>query len=174
MSAIFQLLMHPHCKKGYRFSRPQPGCHLPNSPWPGIIKIFLTRRAWLVTSRMWTGKSLTFFNSAPTSTLQCCQPAESSAAELKRGRVKRWEAGKIRCRIWTRFSKNGLNFWTGLWPLRFPYELLKNWNFDRYWHWCGFKILSSLIKWGKKCLYLQRDQSFFSTAEFIGQSGRII
>ncbi len=20
-----------HCKKGYRFSRPQPGCHLPNS-----------------------------------------------------------------------------------------------------------------------------------------------
>ncbi len=26
-----------HCTKGYRFSRPQPGCHLPNSPWPGII-----------------------------------------------------------------------------------------------------------------------------------------
>ncbi len=26
-------------KKGYRFYRPmQPGCHLPNSPWPGIIK----------------------------------------------------------------------------------------------------------------------------------------
>jgi hypothetical protein len=25
-------------KKGYRFSRPQPGCHQPNSPWPGIIK----------------------------------------------------------------------------------------------------------------------------------------
>ncbi len=24
-------------KKGYRFSRPQSGCHLPNSPWPGII-----------------------------------------------------------------------------------------------------------------------------------------
>jgi Rieske Fe-S protein len=24
-------------KKGYGFSRPQPGCHLPNSPWPGII-----------------------------------------------------------------------------------------------------------------------------------------
>jgi hypothetical protein len=20
-----------HCKKGWRFSRPQPGCHLPNS-----------------------------------------------------------------------------------------------------------------------------------------------
>jgi hypothetical protein len=45
MSAIFQLLMHPHCKKGYRFSRPQPGCHLPNSPWPEIIKIFLARES---------------------------------------------------------------------------------------------------------------------------------
>jgi hypothetical protein len=26
-----------HCKKGYRFSRPQSGCHLPNSLRPGII-----------------------------------------------------------------------------------------------------------------------------------------
>jgi hypothetical protein len=26
-------------KKGERFSRPQSGCHLPNSPWPGIISI---------------------------------------------------------------------------------------------------------------------------------------
>ncbi len=24
-------------KKGYSFSHPQPGCHQPNSPWPGII-----------------------------------------------------------------------------------------------------------------------------------------
>ncbi len=34
-----------HCKKGYRqrFSRPQPGCHLPNSPQPEIIKLFLVR-----------------------------------------------------------------------------------------------------------------------------------
>ena len=23
--------------KGFAISRPQPGCHLPNSPWPGII-----------------------------------------------------------------------------------------------------------------------------------------
>ncbi len=29
-----------HCKKGYRFSRLQPGCHLPNFPWPGIIQLF--------------------------------------------------------------------------------------------------------------------------------------
>jgi len=27
------------CKKVYKISRPQPGCHLPNSPWPGIIYI---------------------------------------------------------------------------------------------------------------------------------------
>jgi hypothetical protein len=26
-----------HCKKGYRFSRPQTGCHQPNSPWLEII-----------------------------------------------------------------------------------------------------------------------------------------
>ncbi len=29
-----------HCKKGYIFSRPRPGCHLPNSLWPGIIYLF--------------------------------------------------------------------------------------------------------------------------------------
>jgi len=27
-------------KKGFPYSRLQPGCHLPNSPWPGIIKLF--------------------------------------------------------------------------------------------------------------------------------------
>ncbi len=27
-------------KKGLRHSRPQPGCHLPNSPSAGIIKLF--------------------------------------------------------------------------------------------------------------------------------------
>jgi hypothetical protein len=35
-----------HCKKGFkvsRFSRPQPGCRLPNSHCPGIIKLFLAR-----------------------------------------------------------------------------------------------------------------------------------
>jgi hypothetical protein len=27
-----------HCKKKrLAVSRPQPGCHLPNSPWPGMI-----------------------------------------------------------------------------------------------------------------------------------------
>jgi hypothetical protein len=31
-------------KKGYRFSRPQPGCHLPNFPWPGTF-FFIPGRA---------------------------------------------------------------------------------------------------------------------------------
>ncbi len=26
-----------HCRKGWRHFRPQPGCHLPNSHWAGII-----------------------------------------------------------------------------------------------------------------------------------------
>ncbi len=30
-------------KKGQRHSRPQPGCHLPNSPWAVIIKLFPPR-----------------------------------------------------------------------------------------------------------------------------------
>jgi hypothetical protein len=32
-------------KKNYRFSRPQPGCHLPNSPLTGIIKLFPSRES---------------------------------------------------------------------------------------------------------------------------------
>ncbi len=34
-----------HCKKGQRFSRPMPGCYLPNSPWMGIIKLFPYRES---------------------------------------------------------------------------------------------------------------------------------
>jgi hypothetical protein len=33
------MLLRVHCKKIYWFPRPQPGCHLSNSPWPGIIDI---------------------------------------------------------------------------------------------------------------------------------------
>jgi len=32
----FYFILHT-VKKGLSDSRPQPGCHLPNSPWPGII-----------------------------------------------------------------------------------------------------------------------------------------
>ncbi len=33
-------------KKGQRFSLPQLGCHLPKSPWPGIINLFRPGRVW--------------------------------------------------------------------------------------------------------------------------------
>jgi hypothetical protein len=36
---VFAYRLGIHCKKGKRFSRPQPGCHQPNSPWPGIVKL---------------------------------------------------------------------------------------------------------------------------------------
>jgi hypothetical protein len=32
-------------KKGLLFYRSQQGCHLPNSPWPGIIKLFPARES---------------------------------------------------------------------------------------------------------------------------------
>ncbi len=32
-------------KKGFRFSRPQPECHLPDSPLAGIIKLFSARES---------------------------------------------------------------------------------------------------------------------------------
>jgi hypothetical protein len=32
-------------KKAFRHSRPQPGCHLPNSPWAGIMTSY-KRRVW--------------------------------------------------------------------------------------------------------------------------------
>ncbi len=31
--------------KGYQFPRARPGCHLPNSPWKGIIKFFTPRKS---------------------------------------------------------------------------------------------------------------------------------
>ncbi len=34
-----------HCKKRFSiFFHPQPGCHLPNCPWPRIIKLFPARK----------------------------------------------------------------------------------------------------------------------------------
>jgi hypothetical protein len=32
------------CKKGLQYSRPQPGCHLPNCLWAGIIRFFQLRK----------------------------------------------------------------------------------------------------------------------------------
>jgi hypothetical protein len=57
--ATFNLIMlYYTVKKGCRFSRPQQECHLPNSHWAGIIKLFLSRES--VTTRLGTGKPPTF------------------------------------------------------------------------------------------------------------------
>jgi hypothetical protein len=40
MARFRTLVGYTLLKKGYRFSRPQPGCHQPNSLCPGIIKLF--------------------------------------------------------------------------------------------------------------------------------------
>jgi hypothetical protein len=51
-------------KKGMQFSRPKPGCHLPNSPYSQkYFNYSRPGRVWLVTSRLGTGKSFTFFYS---------------------------------------------------------------------------------------------------------------
>jgi hypothetical protein len=54
-----------HRKKPFGYSRPQPGCHLPNSPWAGIItsniNYYRLGRVWSVTSRLGTGISKSFF-----------------------------------------------------------------------------------------------------------------
>jgi hypothetical protein len=52
-------------KKAFRYSRHQPGCHLPNSPWAGIVISYINYsrlgRVWEVTSRLGTGISKSFF-----------------------------------------------------------------------------------------------------------------
>ncbi len=45
-----------HCKKGYQFSRPQPGCYLPNSPWTGIIEFFPPRETLVSNIQAGDGK----------------------------------------------------------------------------------------------------------------------
>ncbi len=52
--------------KGLPFSRPQPGCHLPNSPCPGIIKLFPARESLVSDIPAGQGKRLTFFYSLPS------------------------------------------------------------------------------------------------------------
>ncbi len=51
-----------HYKKGERFSPPQPGCHIPNS-FAGQEKFNYSPpvNVWLVTFRLGTVKSFTFF-----------------------------------------------------------------------------------------------------------------
>jgi hypothetical protein len=49
-------------KKVYCFSRPQTGCHCPNSPWPGIFKLFPARDS--LVSDISDGKNDNLFYSA--------------------------------------------------------------------------------------------------------------
>jgi hypothetical protein len=51
-------------KNGSRFSRPQPGCHLPNSPRTGIIKLFPARKGLVSDIPAGDGKTANLFYSA--------------------------------------------------------------------------------------------------------------
>jgi hypothetical protein len=64
-----------HCKKGYRFSRPQPGCHLPNSSWQGIIKSFTARESLVRDIPAGDGKMANLF-------LQCMDNIPIEACRL--------------------------------------------------------------------------------------------
>jgi hypothetical protein len=82
MEASPIILAGVHCKKGYRFSRPQPGCHLPNTHWTGIFKLFPARESLVNDIPLGTGKTITFFYSGHTATLYvrvyhcCCAQAK--------------------------------------------------------------------------------------------------
>jgi hypothetical protein len=51
---LFVLKGTVHRKKAFRYSRPQPGCHLPKSPWAGKMTSYINysrlARVWSVTS----------------------------------------------------------------------------------------------------------------------------
>ncbi len=60
----YYTLQSVRCKKCSRFCGPQLGCHKPDSLWPGEqLNYSPPWKVWLVTSRLGTGKSLTFFYS---------------------------------------------------------------------------------------------------------------
>ncbi len=58
---------HYTVRKGCWFSRPQPGCHLPHSPWARMIKLFPARESLVSTSRLGVGDIANLF-------LQCVSP----------------------------------------------------------------------------------------------------
>jgi hypothetical protein len=58
----FQALMYT-VKEGYNFSRPQPGCHQPNSPYPVIIKLFPARESLVCDIPAGDGKNNNIFYS---------------------------------------------------------------------------------------------------------------
>ncbi len=68
-STVDEWLGRLHCKKGYKYSHSQPGC-LQTIPDREQLNYSSPGRVWLVTSRLRTGKSLTFFYSVDTGTLR--------------------------------------------------------------------------------------------------------
>jgi hypothetical protein len=48
-------------KKGLRFSSPQPGCHLPNTLWAEIIKLFPARKSLVSDIPAEEGKTANLF-----------------------------------------------------------------------------------------------------------------
>ncbi len=50
-----------HCKKSSRISRPQPGCHLLDSPRTGIIKLFPARKGLVSDNPAGDGKTANLF-----------------------------------------------------------------------------------------------------------------
>ncbi len=61
-----------HCKKRLMIFPFQPGCHLPNSPWPGKIKLFPARESLVNDIPARDGKTVNFFYSVPTYSSQEC------------------------------------------------------------------------------------------------------
>jgi hypothetical protein len=54
-------------KKGYRFFRLQPGCHLPNSLWPKKIKLFPPKESLVSDIPAGDRKLINFFYSVSVS-----------------------------------------------------------------------------------------------------------
>jgi hypothetical protein len=50
-----------NCKKRLAVFTSLPGCHLPNSPWPGKIKLFPTRESLVSNIPAGVGKTLNLF-----------------------------------------------------------------------------------------------------------------
>ncbi len=78
-------------KKGNRFFRPQPGCLKPNSPYPGMSR---PGRVWLVTSRLGTEKSLTFFPVYARRPTEVSEAEQEMSRSGKCDRVENPSAGK--------------------------------------------------------------------------------
>jgi hypothetical protein len=58
------------------YSRPQPGCHSTNSPWPGIMKLFLAREILVNDIPAGDGQIDNLFCSARTVSIDIVYPFE--------------------------------------------------------------------------------------------------